>query len=388
MLGRFGGRHAQMITLEMARARWAHEAERLRYSRDLSDRERDLLRPAVRQYCVRNAARRRSILALVELALVTSAGAACLLAPVAVVGPAAVRVLDPAGLLTASAGYLAVFGTMSTLYLLPFSKPRPMQLGLLATLACLLVFTLATVVTADPQPALRYAAAAGGLAVLTVTAARFGLIFLGTYVWVPIKYRGVATMSPAWLAATLLWLLTRTLEEAGGRWRRPADRRDLVIETASIYWVEVLPRAMWWAGYRGSLHAEIRRHAGHLAGLVEAVAWRLTNCTNPSCVATLRRELASTAVALAAGDWAPALGKDPPAPRSHWLAITRRVAAAALLVAAALLLPYLPGVIPTGPALTSLQVALIVTAALSLTPVDPAARDRVLSAFGDSRHRD
>jgi hypothetical protein len=189
ILGRFGGRHAWMITLEGARDRWTREAGRLRDSRDLSDRERDLLRPVVRQFCVRMAALRRSFLVSVELALVGSAGAACLLAPVAVVGPAAVRVLDAVGLLAAAAGYLAVFGTVSTLYLRPFLRPRLIRLGLSTTLACLLIFIVSAVVITHPQPALRYAGAAGGLAVLTVTAGRFGLIFRGAYGWVPIKYR-------------------------------------------------------------------------------------------------------------------------------------------------------------------------------------------------------
>jgi hypothetical protein len=62
-------------------------------------------------------------------------------------------------------------------------------------------------------------------------------------------------------------------------------------------------------------------------------------------------------------------------------AVGRRLVAPAVLGAAALVLPHLPGVTLSGSALTTFQVALLVAARLSLTSLDPASREQILGAF-------
>jgi hypothetical protein len=58
-----------------------------------------------------------------------------------------------------------------------------------------------------------------------------------------------------------------------------------------------------------------------------------------------------------------------------------------LLGGAALLLPHLPHIKLTGPALTSVQAALLLAAVLSLTPLDAISREQILGAFTDPHHR-
>jgi hypothetical protein len=64
-----------------------------------------------------------------------------------------------------------------------------------------------------------------------------------------------------------------------------------------------------------------------------------------------------------------------------WATMLRRLMVAATIAATALLLPELPGVNLTGSQLASVQIALLIGAVLSLTPIDPASRERILGAF-------
>jgi hypothetical protein len=87
---------------------------------------------------------------------------------------------------------------------------------------------------------------------------------------------------------------------------------------------------------------------------------------------------------VAEGDWSGLTSNDPPSRVSRLLAFARRLVTPAVLVAAAVALPYLPGVGPAGAATTTVQVGLLVAALLRLTSVEGTAQDRILSAVHDT----
>lgn len=196
-------------------------------------------------------------------------------------------------------------------------------------------------------------------------------------------------MAPAVALAARLWFLVDALDAASGTWRQPATRKELLAWVSfTSFWLERrLPLAMWMAGYRGPAYREATQRYGQAATYVRSLAWRIVDTQDLAAFQSLARELAEVAVGVAAGDWT-AL---PPSPQhtgvSRLVAIGRRLVAPVVTGSAALVLPHLPGVTLSGSALTTFQVALFVTAALSLTSLDPAAREQILGAFNDPTRR-
>jgi hypothetical protein len=98
-------------------------------------------------------------------------------------------------------------------------------------------------------------------------------------------------------------------------------------------------------------------------------------------------DLAAAATAVAGGDWSLLTRTEEPTSISRSIALGRRLIPPAALIAAALAMPHIPGVSVAGPAMTSIQVALIIAAVLGLASVDGPSQDRILSAFGDASKR-
>jgi hypothetical protein len=202
-------------------------------------------------------------------------------------------------------------------------------------------------------------------------------------------WRTNGTLPPSQATATRLCFLLQDLDEVRGAWRQAHARRRIVKEVEwTIWYVErAIPSMMWWAGFRGpALTAAVLR-CRHAAGVLRGVQWRLINACNREDYDHVCDELATAAVAAAGGDWSLLTGAKEPTTEARAVALLRRLVAPALLTAAALTLPYVPGVAVTGSALTGLQVGLIITAILSLTPVEHSSQDQILGAFRDGNRR-
>lgn len=90
--------------------------------------------------------------------------------------------------------------------------------------------------------------------------------------------------------------------------------------------------------------------------------------------------------AIVRGDWSPlTLADEPPLRSGRWIGLVRRAIPAIVLVASALALPHLPGQPPTGdPGVATIQLGLILAAALGLLPVDTDVRGRVINSYASA----
>jgi hypothetical protein len=314
--------------------------------------------------------------------MVIGTGAVTLIGPAAIVAGPALRVIDADGVVVAGGVYLAAFGTLSALYFRwVWVLPALQRLAWFGAAAALGIAAVAATMTAtDLVVVAGYGLGAGGLAVVAIALGSATLVAATSLVLAPARLRAVAMMPPSWTAVGQLWFLLAMCEEASGGTWHDRTRRRLSNRVADPYLLQVMPRAMWLAGFRGSPHETMRR-TRHLAGFARALAWRIADCTDRSEFLRIRRELAGAAVAVAAGDWTPLPSAEPQTSLRR-RALLRRSVVALLLAGSALLLPRLPGVAVTGAPLGSIQIALLVGAVLSLTPLDPASRERILDAFG------
>jgi hypothetical protein len=343
----------------------------------------------VRHWCVRYAAYRASRLLELQLVLLALMCAVCLFGPAAVLGVAAGSSLSTAGLALAGATYLAVFGAVSAVYLIVLDGPSWLRrLGWLgAAFGVVTALGVTLVWESDPWPAVGLGLATGGIAVLVILAVHMALLWSGRLFWFPLRHRVLGAISPSWIVAARLWYVLDALEDAACSWRQPATRRHLLGWVAPRYWLEeAMPRAIWFAGYRGPAHAEATRRLKHAAAFVNSLAWRIADCIDQAEYDHIRRDLAEAAVAVASGNWAPILAHERPRPSTRRRFI-RRLVPAGSLTATALVLPVVPGFDLTDAQQTTIQAALLVGAVLSLTSVDQEARDQILDAFSDPHRR-
>jgi hypothetical protein len=290
--------------------------------------------------------------------------------------------MSAAGLVLAAATYLAVFGTVSALYFrLTLGSSWLDRLGWLGAGACAVgAVVVALAWVPDPWLALQYGLGAGGIAVLVIGA---GTMAVGS-----MRRRALGAVPSSRVAAAHLWYILDAFEDAARTWRQPDTRRELLQRVSRRYWLaEAMPRAMWFAGYRGPAHAEATRRLRHAAAFANTLAWRVADCVDQASFDRIRRDLAEAAVAVAGGDWTLLLAHDVPPRPSRRRRIIRRLLPAGALATAALLLPYLPGLGLTDAQQTTLQAALLIGAVLSLTSADQATRDPILDAFGDPHRR-
>lgn len=156
----------------------------------------------------------------------------------------------------------------------------------------------------------------------------------------------------------------------------------------------------WLAGHRAAIAAELRgcsrdaglgaahterdeRRALHLTAVLEHVESRLADAASPEEYHAIEAEVVAALQALTRGDWSPlTLSEDPAQPPGQLRRLFRRVLPAAVLAAAALALPLLPGrPSATDAAVTTVQLGLLVAAALNLLPIDADVRGRVADAY-------
>lgn len=375
--------------LRVARDIVGVQGSRLAAATYLGDAERQLLRPVLRQWSVRWAVVWLSPMRYAVFPLGFAAAVTCLLAPAAVVAIPATRDLTGVGQLLASTTYLSVFGVVSATVFRLLRITILARLGWLGAGFCVLS-TLALAVWMDsPWSATRYGLVAGLVGALAILAGVQAANLLGTYVWFATMHRPLGELQPRTATAARLWFLLHDLAAIGGRWRQPAARRELLWKIGRTgFWLETRLRlAMWMAGHRGHGYEVAARHYRRTASYVQALAWQVMNAGNQAAFEGIRKDLTEVTVAVARGDWErlPPLGEHSRV--SRLVTVGRRLIAPTVLAIAAVSLPYLPGVAEKGPALTSIQVGLFVTAALTLTSLDQFSRDRILHAFDESHRR-
>jgi hypothetical protein len=368
---------------------WESDSARISSAGYLTDQQREVLRPLARHWWVRYAATRSSGLRYVDTAVGIVACAVCLLAPAGAVAGSAVKALDPGGLLLASLVYLSVFGVLSACYF-EWLGDRPLfRLGMLGAGASIVGATIVAVLVIHPLKALQFGIIAALLAVAVIAVGHLATTVFGSYFWFPMRYRYVATVPPSLATAMLLWQLSGRVEDALGGWRQDKVRRLLLawIGNTAFRLETRMPRAMWLAGYRGPAYAEALRRYRRAGSFVREQAWRVVDANDRASFERIRNDLVEESVAVARGDWTSLPVAQQRTSGSWMLVLARRLVTPILLAGIALLLPHLPDVRLTGSALTSIQAALLVTAVLSLTPLDPSSREQVLGAFADPHHR-
>ena len=391
-----------MRVLRKARTEWELDSGRLTAARSLTDEQRAVLRPAVRQWDARGSVAWSSRLKYLEWSGFALACAVVLLVPPAVVilfVPAA-KALTPADVLLAAATYLSIYGVLSAGFFMWFGISRLLlvresqllgrlvKLGWLAAAVFIVAAVVAVVVGSADWRAMRFGFAAGLVAAVLMVVAQWSGVGFGSYMWGPWRSRMLGTLPSSTVVASRLWFLVDAFEKDHSTWTQFATRRDLMarISFASNWLERRMPRMMWFAGYRGPAHAEAVRRYRRAAGFTRSFAWRVMDAADRSDFECIRQDLVDASVAMAGGDWTPLPEVEEPTGTSKAFAVGRRLITPVALGAAALLLPYVPGLSSTGPAVTALQVALFVAAVLSLTPVDEASRERILGALGGA-HR-
>jgi hypothetical protein len=290
-------------------------------------------------------------------------------------------------LTVASAAYLCVFAVVSAAVFQLYGIRLLARLGVLGGTLCAVATLVLLAWSSTPWRAVGYGLAAGVVGAVVIAVALQAANVFGTYLWLPLRLKPLGSLRPSTAVAARLWFLLDDMETVGGRWRQPAVRRDLLgwITGSGIQIETRLRLAMWMAGYRGPEFDEASKRYKRAAAYVRGLAWQVVNAGDQAAFDVIRRNLAEMTAAVATGNW----DLLPPLPQhsrvSRVAAVGRRLIAPAVLGAVAVALPYLPGVTGNGAALTSIQVALFVAAALSLTSLDQPSRDRILRAIDEGR---
>jgi hypothetical protein len=383
--------HALRV-LQAAREALAADGERLTAVRGLSDNDRHVLRPVLRQWSVRIAAYWLSPLRYLQFSLLAFGLVVCVVTPPAALAVPAARALSVPELILASTVYLSSFGVSATVSFRLVGGvlfARLARLGLLGSSLCVAAAVVLIGWHGSQWPAVGFGVVAGVLGSLAIFVAWVAAGVLGTFLWFPVRRRLLASLPPCRAVAARLWFLLDALDAASGSWRQAQTRKDLLAwVTFTSYWLERrMPLAMWMGGYRGPAYREAAQRYQQAAGFVRSMAWRITDASDRAKFDQIARDLADVAVGLAAGDWTVLPRMQQRTGASRLAAVGRRLVAPAVLGAAALVLPHLPGVTLSGSALTTFQVALLVAATLSLTSLDPASREQILGAFTDSHRR-
>lgn len=368
---------------------WKQDSARISSARYLSEKQRDVLRPLVRAWVVRYTTVRFSMLRYATQAANIAAPVVCLLGPIGIVAavPAA-RTLSGGGLFLALMTYFTIFGIIATCFFEWIANGLFALLSSLGVGISIVAASVTATLVVNPLKAMQFGVLAGIFAMPVIAAIYLAGIVIGPYIWFPIQRRYLATLPPSLATAVLLWYLTDHVNDSLATWRQTKTRRKLLNEIENIcYWLTVrMPRAMWMAGYRGLAYSEARRRYQYAGSFVRDQEWLMIDAGDRESLEAIRNDLLDKAIAVARGDWTVLPNNiQKRSSRSWLLTVLRRLIAAIVLAGAALLLPHLPDIRLTGSALTSLQVGLLVTAALSLTPIDASSRGKIIGAFTDPR---
>jgi hypothetical protein len=229
-------------------------------------------------------------------------------------------------------------------------------------------------------------AALGTAVALALVAVRFvTVVWLRDRYFRPLGFRAGAGPLPAHLVTVRLLVLLASLLEVRDSWWHPRERRDLLLWMAGA-------RAETATQLRGSardlglgndLEQQISRRARHLSGFLQQMELRLLDVGTQQDFEAIVTDVDRAFRSISRGDWSPlTLAEEPPVATGRWIALARRAVPAIVLVASALALPHLPGHPPTGdPGIATLQLGLILAAALSLLPIDADVRSRVINAY-------
>jgi hypothetical protein len=196
-------------------------------------------------------------------------------------------------------------------------------------------------------------------------------------------------MAPQLAAVRILELLHH-LHAVRARCRQSRFRAEAVrqMETLIIRTDWEIRNAAPVLGLGTAIIADAASKAGRLTAHLRQLQVRLTHDDQLREYDRVVSDAVVLVTALARGDWSQVItDEDDPHRPAILVRLAKGVLPASVLTAAAIGLPYLPGVAATGAALASIQIGLAAAAALSLVPVDAPHRDHVLSALSSATRR-
>ena len=228
-------------------------------------------------------------------------------------------------------------------------------------------------------------AVAATVAGAVIVVARLGaLVAFRDRVVVPIALGPAGWLLPSQHVAARLLILVEGLEGAEPSNRHPRYRRIFV------RWMDAFIEATEWEapgiarnlGLGRAVVAETRQRVRDLGGRLRVLQLRLLHDHSADTYRAVRAEVDDLVRDICRGDWSAVAveGAAAPAP-SAWRRYGRRIATAVSLLAVAAGLPYLPGISADSGTLGGIQLGLVVAAALTLLPVEPAHRDEAVSSF-------
>jgi hypothetical protein len=359
----------------------------------LSDEDRRELRPILRAYAVQQAALTRSrwwwgydALRLVTAVVTLAVPVVALVAWIGVSGV----------LWSALAAYL-LFGAVALLGhgVQQNRNVRPSVFATVAVIVTVGTAAAATFTAGGPFGWLWEGAALGLVAavVLLVLAEirLFGLIAIRTMVFLPLARRRAGWPLPPQLAAMHLLQLLDGLHRARATCRHPRYRRNFLrwMDRMIKYVQWELPKATADLRLGAAITADSRTRANQLAGRLRQFHVRLAHDHQLREYDWVSIETATLTMALTRGDWSWGKPEDEAAAVQHRaVRVLKRIVPSVVLLAAAIGLPYLPGVTASTTSLTGIQVGLGLAAALSLVPIEATYRENVMSAYVDATKRD
>ncbi|HEY3505787.1 MAG TPA: hypothetical protein VGN37_23735 [Actinocatenispora sp.] len=239
------------------------------------------------------------------------------------------------------------------------------------------------------QPWWYAASAVGGLGLFTTLAALHLPARVLDWAIDALWRRQIGTLSPAHAAAhTLLQAVGHLQAAQHAALRATGGRAAASILTAAAD--QALRAMRQSARSRGLQRIDRRWVSERAADLTAAIHLHRRNLLTANTFADLthiRSELARQAAGLARGDWS--VVTQTPSTSAHLQITTslRRLLPSLVLGAAAITLPYLPGVEASDATLTTTRIALLIAALTGLVSPDSGTRDLILSAWKDVTHR-
>lgn len=225
------------------------------------------------------------------------------------------------------------------------------------------------------------------LTVFTVVFFSWDILF--NYWYMPKRLVLVGAMPRCHLAALELWMVAEYMAEARKTCLQTSSKMSLL---DTIYTVRRTLKIM----SRSTIGPkEIQRALGSDAGkqflqvesYLHELSKRVTTCGTRAEYSAILEDMKRTVLAISSNDWSSLPEVAPVSRVSKFRQFGRKFSTIALLVAAAVSVPYVPFVNIEGNAAATMQVALLVSAILALIPAEGDAKRQILGMFqGPSRN--
>jgi hypothetical protein len=218
----------------------------------------------------------------------------------------------------------------------------------------------------------------------------YGLLAVHARIFRPLARRRAGWLLPAQESALHLVRLLDGLHRARGTCRHPRRRSNFLrwMDNLIKYLQWELPRAIADLHLGVAITADAHTRTDQVVGRL--LRWHVCLVHDHMLEEYDRvcAEAATLTMALARGDWTWVNAEDRTPARTRLAArVAKRLVPSAVLFAAAIGLPYLPGVAASATGLAGIQVGLGLAAVLSLIPMEATHREDVMAAFASATKR-